>query len=904
MKWFPVLAVLGTSLLVGALVSATPAVSQVASEPGQVVVLGANGEPAAGATVTVLRPAAQQVAAVGAVTPQSSAQGASPTEALLLRTATTAEGVVKDHLPRLRGLGLVVDHPAHLPFFGSYPNEPPPGVIRLQAGRTANGVVRESEDGDTVAGARVCAFWRNPGSLGSFGPTRRCVDSGERGLFELAGLPAGNLQTTAEAPGFETDARTVEQGRRPSRVVFELVAKEDAAGGAEAAPASANVRVELVGGVGEPIRNFTMWAFGVAQRGSAGSAVENADGPMSVPINAFFAGETAIDIAFQADDYLRSRLIRVAPVPGGETDLGLVALDRGAVVQGRLFNAAGAEPAAGCLVELLLAGGGPAIQTARMRDQHLAVSDADGKYLLGGLEVGRYHLRLQCPDVPVTDRFLALGANELADQGESWLHPGRRVAVVVDGLGGGAVRLLDRFRESGAPIVDTPLQSSADAGAGERGDKETRVRAEFLAAPGTYRLEVSDETGGLRVSQEIAVEEGPADVQTVDVQLPTRTIRSVLVLDGRPVSGGTVSFGSVLNPRRSSSMFMIVSQSGRGNHQRLFPGGAGSVRRLSGEVGPNGAFAVERVPAGLLWMTWSPGDGTSVGRLWSADPLPQVDLSGVRITGQLFDETGAPAAGQVSLLGDLGRMVAYAETDDHGSFELPPAPPGSYRLKADVGLSPTLVRRGRSGVTGKVTQELLLGLDPPPHQLLRVSSEESGVVEVELRWAGGAPAGGAWLQLVNTSGDVVGTGLATAAGSYVNPKVQTGDVSVVWNDTAACVGGVGSNVEEGRTSRVRELLATGRLLELRCRAADCAGEPLSFLSVTTESGAEIVSHLTGAGEGVRFSDAGRLGLGCVTPGAYEVSFWAAGRRWGAEVNVGSSGALEEPVIVNGREAGQ
>ena len=39
MKWFPVLAVLGTSLLVGALVSATPAVSQVASEPGQVVVL-------------------------------------------------------------------------------------------------------------------------------------------------------------------------------------------------------------------------------------------------------------------------------------------------------------------------------------------------------------------------------------------------------------------------------------------------------------------------------------------------------------------------------------------------------------------------------------------------------------------------------------------------------------------------------------------------------------------------------------------------------------------------------------------------------------------------------------------------------------------------------------------------
>ena len=73
--------------------------------------------------------------------------------------------------------------------------------------------------------------------------------------------------------------------------------------------------------------------------------------------------------------------------------------------------------------------------------------------------------------------------------------------------------------------------------------------------------------------------------------------------------------------------------------------------------------------------------------------------------------------------------------------------------------------------------------------------------------------------------------------------------------------------------------------------------------MTTESGAEIASHLTGAGEGVRFSEAGRLGLGCVTPGSCEISFWAAGRRWGAEVSVGTGGSAEEPVVVNGREAG-
>jgi len=902
MKWFPVLTILGV-LLVGAVVSATPVASQAPPEPGRIVVLGADEEPAGGATVTVLRPATQQVAAVGAITPASSAQGPSPTEAILLRTATTAEGVVEDPLPRLRGLTLIVDHPAHLPFLGSYPNEPPPGVIRLQAGRTAKGVVRQSERGDTIVGARVCAFWRNPGAVGSFGPTRRCVDSGERGLFELAGLPAGSLQATAEATGFETDARTIEQGRRPSRVVFELVAKAEPPVEAEVEPAAAGeVRVELVGAGGEPIRNFTMWAFGVGQRASAPHAVEAADGPVSVPIHAYFAGETTVDIAFEADDYLRSALIRVAPLPGGEVDLGLVALDRGAVVQGRLFDAVGAESVAGCLVELLPAGEGPTIQAERMTEQHLAVSDADGEYLVGGLEAGRYHLRVQCPGVPITDRFLVLGSNEVADQGESWLHPGRRAAVRVEGLDGGTVRLLDRFREIASPIVEAPLRSSAEAGTGERGDDGTNARAEFLAAPGTYRLQVADEAGQLAVSQEIRIEEGPADVQTIDLRLPMRTIRSVLVLDGRPVSGGTVRFGSVLDPSRSSGKFGVVFQTAAGETQRLFGFGAGS-RRLSTEVAPDGTFVLEKAPADLLWMTWYPGDGSYLGRLWPADPLAQADLSGVPVVGQLFDETGAPAAGQVSLLGDLGRIVAYAEAGDDGRFELPPAPPGAYRLKADAGLSATLMDRGRSGLTGSVMQDLLLGTDPPPHQLLRIREAAAGIVEVELQRTDGRPAGGAWLHLVNPSGDVVGTGLATEAGSFANRQVPAGEVSVVWNDVAGCTGGVGLTVAEGRTARVRESLPMGRLLELRCRATDCAGEPPSFLSVTTESGAEIASHLTGAGESVRFSDSGSLGLGCVTPGSYEVSFWAAGRRWGAEVNVGSIGPAEEPVVVNGREAG-
>ncbi len=853
--------------------------------PVQFVVLGTDGQPVADASVTVIQP---------------SRAGLSPVDAFLVRSETGENGVVENAVPRLHGLTVVVDHPAHLPFVAAYANRPPPERIRLQPGRTATGVVREAGGGRTVAGASICASWRDAVLPDWFGTLRRCTDSGEGGAFELPGLAARNLQATAEAPGFETGGATIEQGRRASRVEFELIASEQSAEEAPAEPSSAGaVRVELVGAAGEPIRNFTMRTNGVGRMAGSSHNVEDAEGPVSVPIRASFAGDAAVDLSFRAENHLESPLVRVAPIPDGEIELGLIALEPGAVVQGRLFDAVGAEPAVGCVVELLYPGAG-AIAALMMSQRHLTVSDAEGRYLLGGLGAGRYHLRLQCPGAPVTDRLVVLGANQVADQGESWLGSGRRVAVRTRDLGAGMVRVLDRFREIESPILETALRSPAEAGAGRDDDEDSTVQAEFRAAPGVYRLEIVDGTGRLRVSQEIAVEEGPAEVLTFDVALSTRTIRSVLVLDGRPVTGGTVSFGSVFEPSRSTFKIQLSSQRRGGAQQsRMLGMGSPAVRAT---VGEDGSFEVDGVADDLLWMTWYASDGSYVGRLWPAEPVPRMDLTGVRVTGSLLDVNGTPVGGQVSLVGDVGRVVAFAEAGDDGRFVLPPAPPGSYRLKASAGVSPSRAREGRSSLAGTAVQELVVTTEPPLHQVLRVEEAEPGVLDVELRRADGSPAGGVWLNFVNAMGDPVGGGLASAGGQRTR-NVPAGEVTVVWADAAACTGGIGLSIEEDRTSTVRESLPMGRLLELRCPAAECGGETLSFLSVTTESGAEIASHLTGAGEGVRFSESGRLGLGCVTPGSYEASFWAAVRRWGADVNVGSQGNLEEPVVVSGRAAG-
>ncbi|MDE2978580.1 MAG: PQQ-binding-like beta-propeller repeat protein [Acidobacteriota bacterium] len=75
-----------------------------APAPGQVVVLGADGQPAGEASVTVLLPGRG---------------GVSPADEILVRSGTADNGVVANAVPRLHGLTLVVDHPTHLPLLAS-----------------------------------------------------------------------------------------------------------------------------------------------------------------------------------------------------------------------------------------------------------------------------------------------------------------------------------------------------------------------------------------------------------------------------------------------------------------------------------------------------------------------------------------------------------------------------------------------------------------------------------------------------------------------------------------------------------------------------------------------------------------------------------------------------------------
>jgi hypothetical protein len=563
-------------------------------------------------------------------------------------------------------------------------------------------------------------------------------------------------------------------------------------------------------------------------------------------------------------------------------DLGVVYLDPGAVVTGRLFDTGGSQPAAGCVLELVPAGSSRILHRLRGR-QHVAVSDAEGGFLLGGLTEGRYYLRTECRTGPPTARLIALDDSERADLGEIWMPAARTVLVRARGAESGTIRVMDRFRELETPLATAVLQPAT------RGNRGVSSSAEVHLAPGRYRIDLLDSGGELVASKEIQVGAyGPADRTEVEVEYRQRTIRSILTLDGVPVKGGVVRFERILGSRAGAGAIQINAQrDDTVTHTTMLRPGSASAHQA--EVAADGSFVVEGAPDEFLWMTWFDVGGQSrVGRIWPDQPLPQFELGGASVvTGELRPAAGRPLTqASVVLVGDLGLEVAGASTAENGYFVLPSVPAGRYRLQANTGASPA-------------TAELVLNAaEPPPFHVLQAGEDGAGSVEVQLATSG-APLVGAWLHVLGPDETLAATRLVVEDGIFRAEGVPAGEATVLWDHGGACVGAEKLHLKAGRVARLDRTLPLGRLLELQCSDRSCAGETLSLVRLTTEEGVKVAHHLPGALPGTTFSDDGRVGLGCLTPGAYTVSLWADERRWDADFEL-DPGPEETPVAVTVR----
>ncbi len=841
--------------------------------PAAISVVDGEGRAVAGATVQVLR-----LAHPGALRPDA---------VVLARSRTSSSGATEDALPSVRGMIVLVDHPRFERFLGTYGDGRLPATIRLGPGGLLKGKVVGSK-GSEMPGATVCVAWQDESAPAPEDNVRRCTASDDDGRFAVPGLSSfaeGEVTAALEEHG----QAVLDIGGAPlpeQPILLELIQEATEHGASSRNDSSGSIRVQLLSAAGIPIERFKMRVL-VKRPGSHSvfrQEAEQGTAPVIIPIPGDVGQGDLLQVHFRADNHIMSEAYRLHPNPGRVTDLGIVHLDPGAMVTGRLFDAVGSQAIAGCVLELAPAGNGKILHRLR-GEQHIAISNDAGAFRLGGLTEGRYYLRTECRTGPPTARLVALDDSEHVDLGELWLPAPRTVLMRAYGAGKGTVQVMDRFRELETPLATALLQSTG------RENGEGPSFAEVHLAPGRYRIDLRDSTDELVASKEVQVDAyGPSDVVEVDVEYRRRTIESVLTLDGLPVSGGFVRFERILGSRAGAGVIQMDAQRGDTvTHTTMLRPGHASVHQA--EVATDGSFTVPGAPDEFLWMTWfAPGGQGRVGRIWPDQPLSRFDLGGTSVvTGELrLPADRVPTQATVVLIGDLGLEAAGASTTENGTFVLPPVPPGHYRLVANTG-------------AGMATAEVLLTANAAaPFQVLQADEDTFGEVEVRLATPG-APMVGAWLHVLGPNETLAASRLVVEDGVFNSERVPAGEVTVLWDHSAACVGADKVTLEAGRSARLDRTLQLGRLLELRCSEGRCAGEPLSLIRLTNEAGVKLAHHLTGALPGTTFSDDGRVGLGCLTPGSYSVSLWTDGRRWDAEFEL-DPGPEETPVTVTVRPA--
>jgi hypothetical protein len=272
------------------------------------------------------------------------------------------------------------------------------------------------------------------------------------------------------------------------------------------------------------------------------------------------------------------------PPGGGTADLGVLTLRRGAGVRGQVVHTSTQAPLAGAVVSLE-AQGRARLVLGRF-GKASTVTNTDGSFVVAGVGVGGYRLRVESPGLPLFETAVDLLEERVQMVGSITLHPGVRISGKVHG---DDLDAADAARVELVPsrLYDTePVASASTAGDGTFGP--------IVVAPGTYRLLVSGDD--LLSDQEIEI---PADEDSIAVDVPIRSTRLTGVIrdDGIPVSGGEVLLQRSLdlrgnlgvavarNPRLSKQFWSGRSELGAQRHRER---GRRLLRRRR-PGGPDGA---------------------------------------------------------------------------------------------------------------------------------------------------------------------------------------------------------------------------------------------------------------------------------------------------------------------------
>lgn len=647
-----------------------------------------------------------------------------------------------------RRIGLVQD----LVFDVDVPAEV--GDLALEAGQVIAGALVD-EAGAPIGGATVSvsSFARimvnrledlPREQLGQEFATTATTD--ESGRFEVAGLSGGNYTVHARSPGLEpVDRQNVAAGTRDVVLVARrlgglLVLLEDALTRApiDGARIEAEPRQAAAGGFA--MRRLAQDAQ--APEVLTGAAAREAAGIDGPPAGAYFLrglGSAGTTLHVLADGYAR-RVEEAPPVFGDAVETLALALVGEARLEGRVVSDRG-EPVEGARVALAepqvtMEDGEVRIERRvsigedEGETRHRAVTGADGRFVLSGVEAGRWELTASAVGFVASEALaLTLEQGDRRDGLELVLGPAGAIAGTVfgvDGLPAAGQRVRARRQSADADptrAMDHFLAAMFGEGGADASttstDADGRYRMDDLR-PGPYEVALLAAEGGMRFGGgggggmfvmahdgegdtigapvRVAVEAG--EVARADLTRPLAArIRGRVLAGGEPVpsiqvmlqkGGGfmPMTVADVITDDRGRFVFEQVDE-GEYELACLLPGAA-IERTADVAVDPGDDKTVDLVF----------GTGGLSGRIVDRDS--DEGAAGVIVTVAPVRED-APAAGaaprvesviQIATIGPGGSGMSMTlgggpessvRTDADGRFEVRYLDAGTYTVRAEGG---------------------------------------------------------------------------------------------------------------------------------------------------------------------------------------------------------------------------
>lgn len=579
-----------------------------------------------------------------------------------------------------------------------YLNERPPSVplsLRVLDGSALRGRVVDAQDRGVAAQLTASAATTSSGGWAD-GPV---ATDPATGAFAFAAVPAGKVWLTLGVPGRLRLALRAIVAPTDQEVLIRL-------------PASA---VLLTGSV----RNLAGEGLaGARVRVSLGDSSEPAPGGLEV-VSVSCLAQTAPDGTYVLEGPVGGRVTLVeASAPGhlphtsspplavwaglevgaGKGAVLDLVLFRGGTLAGRVLDKAGGAPLAGAEIEVL-----PSAVDARLtRPPTLrAVSDAQGRYRIEGVPIGRSLVAVRHPThwfepLEVVQAQLGSGVDNTFTFGDGGfvqggVQPGPGLIVFVEREGQVLARDLELVAGLSVKgrVVDAEGKPVAGAEVTSPGDGLGQLQWQWGLSGGLARrvLATSDGEGrftvtGLapRENWVLSAKRPPLvgePSKPFRVQAGEETAEVLLRLTPGAVVVGRVVDGSG-SPVEGANVNAWPQTPG------VMPEGYNAISRA------DGTFRLEGLPAGTLglnaWNGTGNGAQASVTNLQAGEVREGVELKlglGVEVSGVLVDDQGRPARQkQILLQNTNGGGNTATTTDSDGVFKVSGLRAGPVRISA------------------------------------------------------------------------------------------------------------------------------------------------------------------------------------------------------------------------------